>query len=413
MSLPNEWLECIECHKHWPLGEIRYSCDCSGLLEVQRDWNKVTVGPDEFDKRLLSRESIDISGVWRFREAVLNISTDQCLSHPEGQTRLYKRTAFENFAGISNLFLKHEGDNPTGSFKDRGMTVAVSQAKVLGQKNIACASTGNTSASLAAYGAHGGMNTIVFLPAGKVAVGKIAQAIGYGATCLAVDGDFDQAMALVREVSERGVYMVNSLNPFRLEGQKTIMWEMLQNLGWQAPDWVVVPGGNLGNTSAFGKALLEAKSAGWISKLPRLVTVQAAGANPFFQSYKEKFQQQFDVQAETVATAIRIGRPVNYTKAYRVIENLNGIVEDVSDQEIMSAKKVIDKAGVGCEPASACSLAGIKKLKDQGIIGESDTVVGILTGHMLKDPEAILSDQSSLSVKNIEASMDAVMPYIK
>jgi len=372
-------------------------------------WKKVST--KLFDQRRGGTEILDRSGVWRFREVILGLPEGQIVTHPEGNTELYQREAISAFAGIKNLYLKHEGENPTGSFKDRGMTVAISQAKALGCKTIACASTGNTSASLAAYAAQAGLKAVVFIPAGQVAAGKLAQAIGYGATCLSVKADFDAAMKLVQESVEKlGFYLVNSVNPFRLEGQKSIMWEMLQALGWAAPDWVVVPAGNLGNTSAFGKALKEAKAAGWIDKIPKIVSVQAAGANPFYESFKGGFKELKQMKAETIATAIRIGNPVNYSKAKRVIEETGGLVTQVSDEEILEAKGVIDAAGIGCEPASACSLAAVKKLVKQNKIGTGDRVVGILTGHILKDPDAILSarGKGGSSVIEIEPQLSKV-----
>src|SRR5947207_8418407 len=266
---------------------------------------------DIFDERRASRKPIDRSGVWRFREAVLDIDESQIISHPEGATRMYER---------EGIFFKHEGENPTGSFKDRGMTVAITQAVREGAKAVACASTGNTSASLAAYAAQAGMRAIVFVPAGKVSTGKLAQTLAYGALCLQVRGDFDAAMQLVRQACDRlGIYLVNSINPFRIEGQKTIIWELLQDLEWRAPDWIVVPAGNLGNTSAFGKALREALAAGWIDRLPRLAAIQASGANPFYLGFREDFAQRHRVAAETVASAIRIGDPVSYEKAIAAI----------------------------------------------------------------------------------------------
>ena len=408
-------LVCISCQKKYFLDDARFECDCTGLLAIKHDPALIKAIPRElFEKRRNASISAphDRSGVWRFREAIAPFSLDEIITHPEGNTNLYERSHLSAWAGVSKLMLKHEGENPTGSFKDRGMTVAVSQAKKLGKRVVACASTGNTSAALAAYAAQAGLEALVFLPQSKVATGKIAQAIGYGATCLGVAGDFDEAMRLVREASlQRGVYMVNSLNPFRLEGQKTIMWELLQDLGWHVPDWIVVPGGNLGNTSAFGKALLEAFEAGWIDRLPRIATIQATGANPFFRSYSENFARPYTVAAETVATAIRIGHPVNYPKAVEVIKGLQGVVEQVSDEEILEAKRIIDRAGIGCEPASACSLAGTRRLVQMGVIRPDHFVVGILTGHMLKDPETVLKS-ANRSIINVEASLDAIGRFL-
>jgi len=279
------------------------------------------------------------------------------------------------------------------------MTVAVTQAVRLGATAIACASTGNTSASLAAYAAQAGLRALVFIPAGKISTGKLAQTLAYGATCLAVRGDFDAAMALVREACDRlGIYLVNSINPFRIEGQKTIVWELLQDLEWNAPDWIVVPAGNLGNTSAFGKALAEAHAAGWIKTMPRLASIQASGANPFFRSFRENFAQRHRVTAETVASAIRIGDPVSYEKAVAAIRDTNGVVAEVTDEELMAAKRDIDRIGIGCEPASATTLAGVRKLKLTG------QIVCVLTGHVLKDPDAI----EKTNIIEIDPTMDAV-----
>ena len=391
----SEWLSCIACEKTYPTDEVRYECDCGGLLSVER--TSLPSDTRTFDHRLASRDALDRSGVWRFREGVM--TAERAITHPEGATRLYERLG---------VFFKHEGENPTGSFKDRGMTVAMTQAVRVGSRAVACASTGNTSASLAAYAAQAGLQAVVFVPAGKVASGKLAQTLAYGATCLEVRGDFDAAMRLVREASTRlGIYLVNSINPFRIEGQKTIVWELLQDLSWQAPDWIVVPAGNLGNTSAFGKALREAHAAGWIDRVPRLAAIQAAGANPFYRSFREQFASRHRVAAETIASAIRIGDPVSHHRAVAAILDTNGIVEQVTDDELMAAKREIDAAGIGCEPASATTLAGVKKLRADGIIGAKDVVVCVLTGHILKDPDAMFSSAAGTRIE-IDATIEAV-----
>ena len=388
----SEWLQCIACAKKFDELEVRYTCICGNLLSVERD---TLLDRNAFDDRLTSRAPIDISGVWRFREAVMH--TDNAITHPEGGTRLYKR---------GDLWFKHEGENPTGSFKDRGMTVAVTQAVRVKATAVACASTGNTSASLAAYAAQAGLRAIVFVPAGKVASGKLAQTLAYGATCLAIRGDFDAAMRLVRDACDRlGIYLVNSINPWRIEGQKTIIWETLQDLRWEAPDWIVVPAGNLGNTSAFGKAIVEAHANGWIERMPRIASIQAEGANPFFRSYSESFASRHRMTAETIASAIRIGDPVSYDKGVNAIRATNGIVEQVTDTEIMAAKREIDGMGIGCEPASAATLAGVKKLRALGAMKDGERVVCVLTGHILKDPEA---NYRAENIVEIEASIDAV-----
>src|SRR5258708_13614687 len=309
----NERLTCIGCGREYDASEIRYTCDCGNLLSVERD--SVTVDRRVFDQRRTSREKVDQSGVWRFREAGLSVDHGDIVTHPEGLTRLYER---------DGILFKHEGENPTGSFKDRGMTVAVTQAKRLGATTVACASTGNTSASLAAYAAQAGLRAVVFVPSGKISGGKLAQTLAYGALCLQVRGDFDAAMQLVRAACDRlGIYLVNSINPFRIEGQKTIVWELLQDMEWQAPDWIVVPAGNLGNTSAFGKALREAHAAGWIDRMPPLASIQPVGANPFYRGFADSFETRHRVQAETVASAIRIGDPVSWEVAVGAIRSTN------------------------------------------------------------------------------------------
>ncbi|MDP9359966.1 MAG: threonine synthase [Acidobacteriota bacterium] len=395
----SEWLQCIGCGRRFDASEVRYTCDCGDLLNVERDRGMM---PDRsiFDARLSSRRTIDQSGVWRFREVVLNGDESDIVTHPEGGTRLYER---------GGIYFKHEGENPTGSFKDRGMTVAITQAKRLGARAVACASTGNTSASLAAYAAQAGIRAVVFIPAGKVATGKLAQTLAYGATALHVRGDFDAAMKLVREACDRlGIYLLNSINPFRIEGQKTIVWELLQDLGWDAPDWIVVPAGNLGNTSAFGKALREAYDACWITTMPRLASIQASGANPFYRSYREAFAKRYRITAETIASAIRIGDPVSHTKAVIAIQLTNGVVEEVTDEELMRAKGEIDEMGIGCEPASATTLAGVQKLRAAGIMREGERIVCVLTGHLLKDADAILRNVRPERTIEIDPTIDAV-----
>lgn len=332
----------------------------------------------------------EASGVWRFRELVMPGIAD-VVSHPEGNTPLLARDRVREYSGAGELFLKHEGHNPTGSFKDRGMTVAVTQARRVGATAVACASTGNTSASLAAYAAQAGIPALVFVPRGRIALGKLTQALAYGARTLLVDGDFDDCLRLARDASkELGVYLVNSINPWRIEGQKSIVLELLQQLGWDAPDWIALPAGALGNTSAFGKALREAHALGLITKVPRLLAVQAAGAAPFAAAFADGFRTRLTVRAETVASAIRIGDPASWDRAVRAIRETNGAVASVTDEEILDAKAVIDASGVGCEPASAASVAGVRQQRERGTIGASERVVAVLTGHVLKDPELVL-----------------------
>jgi threonine synthase len=297
------------------------------------------------------------------------------------------RSRLEAYTGCEGLLVKHEGYNPTGSFKDRGMTAGTTQAARTGASAVACASTGNTSASLAAYAAQAGIPGLVFVPAGKVAMGKMAQTLAYGATTLLVRGDFDACLKLVQTASrELGIYLLNSINPWRIEGQKTIVFEMLQQLGWEPPEFIVLPAGNLGNTAAFGKAIREALLLGLITKSPRIIAVQAAGAAPFAMGYQSGFRERYTVQAETIATAIRIGDPASWARAERAIKETNGMVLTATDEEIIDAKVAIDAAGVGCEPASAASVAGVRQLVANGTIKPGDRVVAVLTGHVLKDP---------------------------
>jgi threonine synthase len=333
----------------------------------------------------------------------------------EGNTPLLQRRAVASWTGVEELWLKHEGHNPTGSFKDRGMTVAISNAKRIGARAVSCASTGNTSASLAAYAALAGIPAIVFVPSGQIALGKLAQTLAYGAKTLMVRGDFDACLRLAREASEKlGVYLVNSINPFRIAGQTTIVLDILQQLSWNAPDWIVVPAGNLGNTAAFGVALRQARETGLIDKSPRLAAVQAEGAAPFARSFRSGFARREPVHAETVATAIKIGDPASYDRGVRAIRETNGVVLDVPDAEILEAKAVIDGSGVGCEPASAASVAGARRLARDGTIRSRDNVVAVLTGHILKDPGILIDyhKEAQRPLANppieIDASLSAV-----
>ncbi|OLB34519.1 MAG: threonine synthase [Ktedonobacter sp. 13_2_20CM_53_11] len=405
-------LRCVECSTLYPGMEAgwkpRYRCDCGGVLDVELAPPTGAKGLRQlFDERASAPPTWpvntgnilpDHSGVWRYRELILSVPGQYIVSRPEGNTGLYPvgtencgtgrigHRQIGSYAGLDHLFLKHEGENPTGSFKDRGMTVGVTMASLLGAQAVACASTGNTSASLASYAAQAGMRGIVFLPAGNVTVGKLAQSLAYGATTIQIDGDFDAAMQLVEQVcNELGIYLLNSLNPYRIEGQKSIGFELLQQLNWQAPDWLVLPAGNLGNTSAIGKAFRQAHQLSLISHMPRLASIQAAGANPFYRSFQRGFTMREPVQAQTVATAIKIGDPVSFTRARRVIEESNGLVEEVTDAEILAAKTIIDRSGLGCEPASAATLAGIRKLVERGVMKRDESVVGVLTGNLLKD----------------------------
>jgi threonine synthase len=398
----------MDCNQEYPIDQVIYNCErCGGALDVQHDLDHLKTKRLRgiFDSRLGSLDSPFQSGVWRYKELVYpDVPDEYIVSRPEGNTNLYPSTRLAKWAGVEKLYLKHEGENPTGSFKDRGMTSGVTQANLLGMERVACASTGNTSASLAAYASLAGLKGIVFFQNKQIALGKLAQAVAYGATVIQVNADFDRNLKLVRELAiTLGIYVLNSVNPFRLEGQKTIVLETIQQLRWHAPDWIICPGGNLGNSAAFGKALNELHRLGLVDRLPRLAIVQAEGANPLFLSYQRGFDCLEAVHAETIATAIKIGNPVNYAKAVRALRWTDGVVEEVSDQEIMDAKALIDRQGIGCEPASACSLAGLRRLVDRGIVKSKETVVCVLTGHILKDADAVINYHRN-ALENVQAS---------
>jgi threonine synthase len=385
-------VRCMDCGERFSGETAHTSCAaCGGLLDVVVPVKR-PVAASEIGQNVPATASH--SGVWRYQALLPHLPEEAIVSRWEGNTPLYRDERLSRYAGLADghLELKHEGHNPTASFKDRGMTVGVSHAKAVGARIVACASTGNTSASLAAYAAAAGVPALVLVPEGKIAAGKLAQTVAYGATVVQINGDFDQALALLRQLTAAyDVYLVNSVNPFRLEGQKTIVFEMLEQRGWQTPDWIVLPGGNLGNTSAFGKAIVELHAVGLIDRIPRLAVVQAAGAAPFAAYHASGFEEFAPVQAETVATAIKIGNPASTARARRAIELTGGWVTTVSDDEILDAKAAIDGVGIGCEPASAASLAGLRRLVGDQVVRPDDTAVALLTGHVLKDPEAVIA----------------------
>ena len=393
MKSPEMYLECVNCGKTYDPWDLRYKCDCGGILDVKRDLSKID-GEELrklWDSRWGLKRGVESSGVWRYRELILSVPDEMIVTRQEGNTRLYPAGSAGQWAGLSDLWFKHEGENPTGSFKDRGMTCGASAARRLGAKSVACASTGNTSASMASYAAVAGMRAVIFIPEGKIAYGKLAQALAYNGRTLQIQGNFDDAMALVQDVCrELNIYLLNSINPYRIEGQKAICIETLQQLDWQVPDWFVIPGGNLGNNSALGKALMELHELGIIKKVPRIAVIQAEGANPLYTMWKNHTEFKPVKNPETIATAIKIGNPVSWPKSMRAVTWSNGVVEQVTEQEIMDAKAKLDAAGIGAEPASCCSLAGAKKLRDSGVIAPDEKVVGILTGNILKDPDAVV-----------------------
>jgi len=439
------------CNAVFSIADVLYNCPtCGGLIEVAyTDWPSQSESLKRtFRERRMSNEPLNSSGVWRFRELFPFLDNySHVTTLREGNTPILDfpgSSGVAEYAGLDSIAFKHQGFNPTGSFKDNGMTCGVAQARALRMRRVACVSTGNTSASMAAYAAAAGLEALIFLPHGNISFGKLAQALEYGARTFQVEANFDQILALVRVLAARlGIYLLNSMNPFRIEGQKTIVFEMLDQRDWNPPDWIVLPGGNLGNTSAFGKALREAREIGLISKMPRLAVIQAEGAAPFYDLFTSELwagssdqpdpratpelwagsSDQRDPRAtpssrsnvwggspdpratpssrssevkfhpvknpETLATAIRIGDPVSWPKALYEVRSSNGVVEKVSEQEIADAKAQIGRCGIGCEPASAATLAGIRKLTASGVIHPAADVVAVLTGNLLKDPDYI------------------------
>lgn len=386
---------CIDsdCGARFDLNERLYVCpSCGGLLDVaievaaHSDPEKLRAA---WTNRLASFKPSDRSGVWRYRELLPFAADAPIVTLAEGNTPLYEAPVSAAYCGLDALRLKHQGCNPTGSFKDTGMTTAVTQALILGARTVVCASTGNTAASLAAYAARAELQCAILVPRGQISHAKLAQSLDYGAAVLELDGNFDDAMRVIRELAEdESIYLVNSINPFRIEGQKTVAAELLHQRGWRVPDHVVVPGGNLGNSSALGKGFKELKDLGLIDRLPRLSVVQAEGAAPFAGLFGSESDALTPIEhPQTLATAIKIGAPVSWKKALRAVLESGGSVLSVSEQEIADAKAIIGRDGVGCEPASATTVAGIKRLAASGVIGSETDVVAVLTGHILKDTD--------------------------
>ncbi|MFO0891327.1 MAG: threonine synthase [Isosphaeraceae bacterium] len=407
------------CGATFGVDETHFACPhCGDLLDVVYEWDRLPVPKRlaDFEAKWSRRlDPLCFSGVWRFRELLPFAPNSMVVTVGEGQTLLQHAEKVGQFVGMDpgKLLLQYEGMNPSGSFKDNGMTAAFTHARMVSARRVACASTGNTSAALAVYCSATELDfrAIIFIGSGKIAYGKLAQALDHGALTIQIVGDFDDAMARVRQVADRlGIYLMNSVNPFRLEGQKAIMFRVLEGLGWEVPDWVVVPGGNLGNSSAFGKAFIELKHLGLIDRVPRLAVINAAGARTLDELFRERkvvwrsglpemekvdgYYSQLDrdrIKASTIASAIEINRPVNLKKCLRALDFCDGVVRQVSDQEIMDAKARVGAGGLGCEPASAASVAGARRLRQEGVIAPSDRVVCILTGHQLKDPTATVA----------------------
>lgn len=386
-----------DCRSEFDLDASIYVCSrCGDLLEIEKTRRLLDEADDlkqlwngRLTKPFTPRNR---SGVWRFIEFLPFLESDPIVSLGEGNTPLYDAPRCAEYCGLDVLRLKHQGNNPTGSFKDTGMTVAVTQALKLGMKLVACASTGNTAASLAAYAARANLVCAILVPEGQVSDAKLAQALDYGAKVLEIEGNFDVCMRVIQELAEKDLYLVNSINPFRIEGQKTVAFELSEQLQWQVPDHLIVPGGNLGNSSAFGKGFRELLSHGLTRKQPRISVIQAEGAAPFARFVATRGESEFvnEEHPQTLASAIKIGAPVSWKKAWRAVRETNGRVITVSEQEIADAKAMIGRDGIGCEPASATTVAGIRKLVKDGFIKRDDSVVAVLTGHLLKDTDYVI-----------------------
>ncbi len=423
--MPSTYLQCIEetCGRRQDTQVDVHACtSCGGLLDVKYDFDPINPAQlrDTWRQRRLSDDPIDRSGVWRFREIVPFADPgSRIITLSEGFTPLVEAPRAGSWAGRVQLTVKHQGANLTGSFKDVGMTACITRAVCRGAQWVACASTGNTSSSMAAYASRAGIKALLFVPFNQISAPKLAQALDFGAFVVEVGNNFDAAFRLLVEIApELGLYLVNSINPFRIEGQKTIVPEMLEQRGWRSPDYIVVPGGNLGNSSAIGKGLQELKDLGVIEKIPKLVIVQAAGASPFYETLRAGAKDLCAVEnPHTEASAIRIGHPANWKKARRALLWAGGFCESVTDDEIFEAKAALAKDGVACEPASAAGLAGVRKLAQAGKIEKGADVVCVLTGHQLKDTEYIMRHRSGEKAggqrMQVEADLNSLRTQLK
>lgn len=387
-------IRCVVCGEEYDDDEVIYTCKkCGSVLELAS--LDVDIDKSIFECR---RDTL-----WKYKE-LIPVNSDHIVSLDEGGTPFCKCDKIGEELGV-DLYVKVEGSNPTGSFKDRGMTVGVTKAVELGVDTVGCASTGNTSASLSAYAARAGLRCIVFLPSGKVALGKLAQAMFHGAEVISIDGNFDEALeAMTALALDKYLYLLNSINPYRLEGQKTIGYEILQGLDWQSPDRIILPVGNAGNISAIWKGVNEFYDLGFVDSKPMMTGIQAEGACPITNAFKKNSKEVIPVDdPETIATAIRIGAPVSSIKAMNAIFDSNGYSETVSDEEILDAQKYLArKEGIGVEPASAASIASLRKLREEGVIDKGERVACVVTGHLLKDPNTAID----ACTKPIEVSSD-------
>ncbi len=412
-------LVCTACERRYAIERPELACSCGGLLEVEYDRSGYDAERLKrlFRDRLSERMSPAASGVWRYKELIHpDLDEAHIVTKYEGNTGLYASESVRRHAGIRQLWLKAQSENPSGSFKDNGMTAAVSHGRSLGYRRFACTSTGNTSSSLAMYAALAAAEAVILVPSKDISLNKVLQTIGYGGRVYPIHGTYDDGVRYLREHAEElGLYVCNSINPLRIEGQKSILFEAAQQLDWSLPDWIVLPGGALSNATALGKALRELKDLGFIAKLPRIAIVQAEGASPFHRMIEGKEPELVpEPNPRTCASALNIGHPPSWRKARRELERLAGVTVSVSDREIMEAKHVIDRSGIGCEPASAAGVAGLRKLVASGVVDKEQSAMCILTGHMLKDTEIMRgsddadSDEGSLSLEELHAKLTAV-----
>ncbi|WP_428939277.1 threonine synthase [Fontivita pretiosa] len=430
--------QCINpsCRATYAIADVKVSCTrCGSLLDVCYDWKRLPVPKSMafFEHRWATKGTggegkLDFSGVWRFRELMpFYRNEDDIVTIGEGRTVLQHADLLARQLNMrpGSLMLQYEGLNPSGSFKDNGMTAAFTHARIVGARRVACASTGNTSASLAMFASIAQMQGIVFIGSGKISFGKLSQALDYGAMTLQIKGDFDDCLRRIRQIAvdlpQLGIYLMNSVNPFRLEGQKSIMYRILEARDWEPPDWIIVPGGNLGNSSAFGKAFMELRDLGLIRRIPRLAIINASGANTLNElftrrgmrwnaghydaSIAQKLYAAMDeanFRPHTVASAIEISRPVNLPKSLRALEVMDGLVREVTDEEILEHRALVARCGFGCEPASAASVAGLAQLLAEQVISPDETVVCILTGHELKDPNATVKYHTGIDMNSVQ-----------
>ncbi|MCY7825022.1 threonine synthase [Bacillus spizizenii] len=387
-------LVCIDCGQEMSSDDFKYQCSCGGLVDIVHDFSHYDTDhlKHVFHERLSERMSVFASGVWRYKELIYpDLPVESIVTKYEGNTGLYCSEMLSKYTGVRKVYLKAQSENPSGSFKDNGMTVAVSHGKHLGYEKYACTSTGNTSSSLGMYASIANASSYVFVPDKEISINKVLQTAAYGGNVFSIPGTYDDGIRFLEKYSgDFGFYICNSINPFRIEGQKSIIYEIAQYLDWKLPDWIIVPGGALSNATALGKGLRDLYALNFIDKIPRVAIIQAEGASPFHQMIS-KNKETIDPEPfpYTRASALNIGNPPSWKKARKVLEDTNGITVSVTDEDILDAKAIIDRTGVGCEPASASTAAGLRQLRSQQVIDKDESVLCILTGNILKDTGAL------------------------